>query len=65
MNLHLLSRQRKPRDVINVRKPAEIKKVHDQLEYTTQVNSTFRVRRLASSEVISQVLFTSISVNYC
>ena len=27
--------------------------------YTTQVNSTFRVRWLASSEVISQVLFTS------
>ena len=29
------------------------------LVYTTQVNSTFCVRRLASSEVISQVLFTS------
>ena len=29
------------------------------LVYTTQVNSTFRVRWLASSEVISQVLFTS------
>ena len=27
--------------------------------YTTQVNSTFRARWLASSEVISQVLFTS------
>ena len=27
--------------------------------YTTQVNSTFRTRWLASSEVISQVLFTS------
>ena len=26
--------------------------------YTTQVNSTFRARWLASSEVISQVLFT-------
>ena len=30
-----------------------------ELVYTTQVNSTFRVRWLASSEVISQVLFTS------
>ena len=29
------------------------------LVYTTQVNSTFRARWLASSEVISQVLFTS------
>ena len=27
--------------------------------YTTQVNSIFRARWLASSEVISQVLFTS------
>ena len=27
--------------------------------YTTQVNGTFRARWLASSEVISQVLFTS------
>ena len=35
------------------------------LVYTTQVNSTFRARWLASSEVISQVLFTSISVNNC
>ena len=30
-----------------------------KLVYTTQVKSTFRVRWLASSEVISQVLFTS------
>ena len=29
------------------------------LVYTKQVNSTFRARWLASSEVISQVLFTS------
>ena len=29
------------------------------LVHTTQVNSTFRARWLASSEVISQVLFTS------
>ena len=29
------------------------------LVYTTQVNSTFRARWLANSEVISQVLFTS------
>ena len=29
------------------------------LVYTTQVNSTFCARWLASSEVISQVLFTS------
>ena len=29
------------------------------LVYATQVNSTFRARWLASSEVISQVLFTS------
>ena len=29
------------------------------LVYTTQVNSTFRACRLASSEVISHVLFTS------
>ena len=29
------------------------------LVYNTQVNSTFRARWLASSEVISQVLFTS------
>ena len=33
------------------------------LVYTTQVNSTFRARWLASLEVISQVLFTSNSVN--
>ena len=33
--------------------------VYQLLVYTTQVNSTFRVRWLASSEVISQVLFTS------
>ena len=33
--------------------------------YTTQVNSTFRARWLASSEVINQVLFTSTSVNNC
>ena len=32
---------------------------YHQLVYTTQVNSTFRARWLASSEVISQVLFTS------
>ena len=32
---------------------------NSQLAYTTQVNSTFRARWLASSEVISQVLFTS------
>ena len=32
---------------------------YPQLVYTTQVNSTFRARWLASSEVISQVLFTS------
>ena len=30
-----------------------------ELVYTTQVNSTFRVRWLASLEVISHVLFTS------
>ena len=29
------------------------------LVYTTQVNSAFRARWLANSEVISQVLFTS------
>ena len=29
------------------------------LVYTTQMNSTFRARWLASSEVINQVLFTS------
>ena len=29
------------------------------LVYTTQVNSAFRARWLASSEVISQILFTS------
>ena len=33
--------------------------VYPYLVYTTQVNSTFRARWLASSEVISQVLFTS------
>ena len=32
---------------------------YPRLVYTTQVNSTFRARWLASSEVISQVLFTS------
>ena len=32
---------------------------YSELVYTTQVNSTFRARWLASSEVISQVLFTS------
>ena len=30
---------------------------------TTQVNSAFRARRLASSEVISQILFTSEQQN--
>ena len=33
--------------------------INNYLVYTTQVNSTFRARWLASSEVISQVLFTS------
>ena len=33
--------------------------VNNPYVYTTQVNSTFRARWLASSEVISQVLFTS------
>ena len=33
------------------------------LVYTTQVNSTFRVRWLASSDVISQVLFSDTEVN--
>ena len=33
------------------------------LVYTTQVNSAFRARRLASWEVISQVLFTSEQPN--
>ena len=33
--------------------------IYNILVYTTQVNSTFRTRWLASSEVISQVLFTS------
>ena len=33
--------------------------MHQMLVYTTQVDSTFRVRWLARSEVISQVLFTS------
>ena len=32
---------------------------YGQLVYITQVNSTFRARWLASSEVISQILFTS------
>ena len=32
---------------------------YQELVYTTQVNTTFRARWLASSEVISQVLFTS------
>ena len=32
---------------------------YNELVYTTQVNSAFRERWLASSEVISQVLFTS------
>ena len=35
------------------------------LAYTTQVNSAFGARWLASSEVISQVLFTYTSVNNC
>ena len=39
--------------------------IFKQLVHTTQVNSTFRARWLASSEVISQVLFTSTSVNNC
>ena len=34
-----------------------------KLVYTTQVNSAFRARWLASSEVISQVLFTSEQPN--
>ena len=33
--------------------------IYPSLAYTTQVNSTFRTRWLASLEVISQVLFTS------
>ena len=33
--------------------------MHQMLVYTTQVDSTFRVRWMARSEVISQVLFTS------
>ena len=33
--------------------------MHQMLVYTTQVDSTFRVRWLARLEVISQVLFTS------
>ena len=36
-----------------------LNKVYFVLVYTTQMNSTFRARWLASSEVISQVLFTS------
>ena len=36
-----------------------ITSVYSWLVYTTQVNSAFRARWLASSEVISQVLFTS------
>ena len=32
---------------------------YPRLVYNTQVNSTFRARWLANSEVISQVLFTS------
>ena len=36
-----------------------------QLLYTTQVNSIFHARWLASWKVISQVLFTSTSVNNC
>jgi len=32
---------------------------YESLVYTTQVNSTFRARWVASSEGISQVLFTS------
>ena len=32
---------------------------YTKLVFTTQVNSTFRARWLVSSEVISQVLFTS------
>ena len=35
------------------------------LVYTTQVNSAFGARRLASSEVISQALFTSTAVHNC
>ena len=34
-------------------------KLETKLVYTTQVNSTFRARWLANSEVISQVLSTS------
>ena len=37
--------------------------IYQQLVYTTQVNSAFRARWLASSEVISQVLFTSEQQN--
>ena len=36
-----------------------LNKVYFVLVYTTQMNSTFRARWLANSEVISQVLFTS------
>ena len=43
----------------NGRKEARLIKQNGILVYTTQVNSTFRARWLASLEVISQVLFTS------
>ena len=45
--------------------PRESKNHYLCLVYTTQVNSTFRARWLASSEVINQVLFISTSVNNC
>ena len=38
---------------------SETRKYFEWIVYTTQVNSTFRARWLATSEVISQILFTS------
>ena len=38
---------------------AILRRQYHILVYTTQVNSAFRARWLASTEVISQVLFTS------
>ena len=48
-----------------VSKSRPVRNKYNLLVYTTQVNNTFRARWLASSEVISQVLFTSTSVNNC
>ena len=52
-------RERSSRKTVSFKEQIMPKYKYLSLVYTTQVNSTFRARWLASWEVISQVLFTS------